>query len=352
MSQQIQPQASAALAMALAAAAEKANNKYLIDNLLRKLSAEAANAGIQFRVNQLVNQPVNQSVNQPVTPFFTTPSMNNISSHNFNSIVPQLLNKQCLKYEQPIIHTLDSHSHNINNVELDLEERLAISRKRNREHARRTRLRKKAKLGALQIRVKDLETENLTLQKRIEECSIASILLGLSSKELSQQEKEEIASSRDDTQNGDGTIEGNGGRKNVAPGPLKLIIGGKTTFVGGGLKSYINWKKGTFIDEDGVQQHLTNDQLENLRRERNRMHAKMTRHRKKNHLEKIQKTVEDLEAENSRKKEILSKVSQKHFGEASQKHFGVASHNDGCSDSESSQESKVPQVMGAATVIA
>ena len=66
-------------------------------------------------------------------------------------------------------------------------ERLARSRERNREHARRTRLRKKAQLQALQSRVKELQEESRLLKQTVEECSIASILLGLSG----QQEEEE-----------------------------------------------------------------------------------------------------------------------------------------------------------------
>lgn len=61
------------------------------------------------------------------------------------------------------------------------EKRLARSRERNREHARRTRLRKKAQLEALQARVVQLTEEGRLLKQSIEECSIASILVGLSS---------------------------------------------------------------------------------------------------------------------------------------------------------------------------
>jgi hypothetical protein len=58
--------------------------------------------------------------------------------------------------------------------------------------------------------------------------------------------------------------------------PLKIKINGKPTLIGGG-RTHINWKSGVYVDENGTHRQLTHDQLEALRRERNRMHAKMTR---------------------------------------------------------------------------
>ena len=59
--------------------------------------------------------------------------------------------------------------------------RLERSRERNREHARKTRLRKKARLQALQSRLIDLQQEHSVLKQNVEESNIASILLNLSS---------------------------------------------------------------------------------------------------------------------------------------------------------------------------
>jgi hypothetical protein len=47
-------------------------------------------------------------------------------------------------------------------------------------------------------------------------------------------------------------------------------------------------------------------------RERNRMHAKMTRDRKKNFIATIEKTVQDLESTNQRVKQVLAKVTDTH----------------------------------------
>ena len=65
--------------------------------------------------------------------------------------------------------------------EENAEKRLARNRERNREHARRTRLRKKAQLEKLKLKAKGLEDEGVRLKQSIEECNIASILLGISS---------------------------------------------------------------------------------------------------------------------------------------------------------------------------
>ena len=43
------------------------------------------------------------------------------------------------------------------------------------------------------------------------------------------------------------------------------------------------------------------------------MHAKMTRDRKKSFIATIEKTIDTLESNNQRMKDVLSKVSQKHF---------------------------------------
>ena len=63
----------------------------------------------------------------------------------------------------------------------DAAERLQRNRERNREHARRTRLRKKAQLQSLQARCSELKEEQEILRQKVEERNIASILLGLGS---------------------------------------------------------------------------------------------------------------------------------------------------------------------------
>jgi len=205
--------------------------------------------------------------------------------------------------------------------EEDAEDRLLRSRDRNREHARKTRLRKKAQLQALQSQVKELQCESRKLKQTVEECSIASILLGLSSG--GSKDQDEISdlnslSKNTDTERTFFTM--NGKRKrflsdagDCGPQPMKLNIKGQPTLVGGGNgKAHINWKTGVYLDEDGVEKQLTLNELEKLRRERNRMHAKMTRDRKKVFINSVEKTIKGLEADNKRMRGILAKQAQGH----------------------------------------
>lgn len=202
----------------------------------------------------------------------------------------------------------------------NVEERLARSRDRNREHARRTRLRKKAQLQGLQNRVKELQDESRMLRQTVEECSIASILLGLSSGD--NQEKDDAFSEIQDASNAETErtfFTMTGKRKRFVsdagdgPPPMKLKIKGQTTFVGGaGGKSHINWKTGVYLDENGEQKQLTSEELESLRRERNRMHAKMTRDRKKLFINSVEKTIAELEQNNKRMRAILAKQAVQH----------------------------------------
>jgi len=164
-----------------------------------------------------------------------------------------------------------SEDSNMEEEEEDAEKRLARSRERNREHARRTRLRKKAQLEALQSKVKGLENESRLLKQSLEECSIASILVGLSSG--SQQQTVTDALLDVSTSKGPKVALFVGGKRKrfiseesveKPPQPLKLNIDGRITLIGGG-KTHINWKSGVYCDENGVQKQLTQDQLETLR---------------------------------------------------------------------------------------
>eukprot|EP00978_Attheya_sp_CCMP212_P008228 scaffold19232_cov50-Attheya_sp.AAC.9 len=205
--------------------------------------------------------------------------------------------------------------------EEDAEERLSKSRERNREHARRTRLRKKAQLEALQTMLVDLQNKNRVLKQNVKMCSIASILIGLSSGSQSASD-DDVADSAlvEDKSDSLPMTPVNGKRKRFVsecseepvPHQLKLTIKGKTTIIGGG-KTHINWKSGVYCDENGVQQQLTQEQLKVLRRERNRMHAKMTRDRKKSFISSIKNAITRLESENKELHETLARQAEHHF---------------------------------------
>jgi hypothetical protein len=60
----------------------------------------------------------------------------------------------------------------------------------------------------------------------------------------------------------------------------------------------INWKNGTVITLDGIERRLSNEEMEEMRRERNRVHAKLTRDRKKLFTSRIQQMISTLERQN------------------------------------------------------
>ncbi|KAL3918604.1 MAG: hypothetical protein SGILL_004157 [Bacillariaceae sp.] len=210
--------------------------------------------------------------------------------------------------------------------EEDAERRIARSRERNREHARRTRLRKKEMLQNLQTKVQRLQGESKVLKQSLEECSIASILVGLSTGDERESQIQALVAEASQIQNNEILKVVAGKRKrflsdaDVAEGadprtssqPLEIEINGKLTKIGGG-RTHINWKSGLYKDENAMEHQLTNEQLESLRRERNRMHAKMTRDRKKNFVSTIQKTIQQLESSNQRMRAVLADVVDSHF---------------------------------------
>jgi hypothetical protein len=239
---------------------------------------------------------------QPTSILF---SSNNRNHHRRNSSTPIMEHDSDNDDQQRLQHVEDddalldnsnrthNHHHQSGHVsgeefegeegeEEDAEKRLARSRERNREHARRTRLRKKAQLDALQIKAKGLEEESIILKQSIEECSIASILVGISiTTDANKTVTDTLLDvSNFDKNNGTGSrgssprisLALGGKRKRFisedamerAPQPLKLNIDGQSTLLGGG-KTHINWKSGVYCDENGVQRQLTQEQLESLR---------------------------------------------------------------------------------------
>jgi len=198
----------------------------------------------------------------------------------------------------------------------DEAERISRNRERNKEHARKTRLRKKEQLQALKTRVTELEAEGVRLKQEVEACNVASILVGLSSGNVSDDGVVKTSASPSPTSFG--AFLSGGKRKRFmsidgedsSPPPMKLNIKGQITLVGGSgndSKTQINWKSGVYYDANGIRQQLTQSELEDLRRERNRMHAKMTRDRKKCYVASIKRVITKLEEENRQLRESLKK---------------------------------------------
>eukprot|EP00560_Eucampia_antarctica_P007885 CAMPEP_0197825984 /NCGR_PEP_ID=MMETSP1437-20131217/3005_1 /TAXON_ID=49252 ORGANISM="Eucampia antarctica, Strain CCMP1452" /NCGR_SAMPLE_ID=MMETSP1437 /ASSEMBLY_ACC=CAM_ASM_001096 /LENGTH=314 /DNA_ID=CAMNT_0043426219 /DNA_START=50 /DNA_END=994 /DNA_ORIENTATION=- len=225
--------------------------------------------------------------------------------------------------EDGFLHSNARMHMNLAPFENEAEQKLAKSRERNREHARCTRLRKKAQLQGLLNKLEKLQAESQMLKQTLDECKIASILLGLSSGDTCKKTKSMFDIDLNNLNAGENSSHLclTGKRKRFVsdasesgPQPMKLVIKGKTTLVGGsGAKAHINWKTGVYVDEAGTQKQLSSDELDKLRRERNRMHAKMTRDRKRNFVSTVNRSISDLELENKQIKEILKRQAQDHL---------------------------------------
>ena len=142
-------------------------------------------------------------------------------------------------------------------------QRILKSRERNREHARRTRLRKKAQMQELQQRVKILEDERKALRQSIEKCSIASILLGLSGKSLIDEERG-IATTSEEVSIAS-LISKRKRLATVDSSELIITVNGIETALNSNSKAHVNWKTGVYTDDQGVEHHLSRVELEAIR---------------------------------------------------------------------------------------
>ena len=151
------------------------------------------------------------------------------------------------------------------------------------QQARKTRVRKKEHLQSLKNRVCELEDEGRQLRQSIQECSVASILLGLSScsssavtPDIDVDASATSSTSSSCTTNFGACLAGGkrkrfesiDGEKDAVP-PMELNIKGTICLVGGnndgGGKSHINWKTGVYMDVKGRPQQLAKTELEELR---------------------------------------------------------------------------------------
>ena len=165
--------------------------------------------------------------------------------------------------------------------EEDEDERRCKTRERNKEHARKTRARKKEQLQTLRARMNQLEAESRLLKQSIQECGVASILLGLSGLDgstcSSSGDNSEILSATSESLDSHSLQPPLYGCKRTRflsldeeePTPqMELKIKGQVTLVGGTGKegkTQINWKTGVYIDENCKLQQLTKYELETLR---------------------------------------------------------------------------------------
>jgi hypothetical protein len=184
-------------------------------------------------------------------------------------------------------------------------------------HARKTRQRKKEQMQTLQGRIDELKQEQIRLKQSINEKQTASILVGLFSTEdeakrnMSQRSdpvvEELLLRSQEDIPD-----------TTKIPELPALILPGN------------HHKKGhTSVDssqscssfdapKDGIDYDLlgkdrskcTAEELDRIRRERNRMHAKRTRDRKRIFMDKMEDICKKLEAENGLLRNHLTSLDE------------------------------------------
>ena len=193
---------------------------------------------------------------------------------------------------------MSTHSHHTANCfdandidEDEDDERIIKGRERNREHARKTRLRKKAQLQELELKYRTMLAERQTLNQQLQDRNVASILLGLSSsapptitesssvstpssstvEQSNHARVEDILEHNVELATGSTDVPVMTCRKRGFPevqlptniSPLSININGIPTAITS--KSHINWKTGMYCDEMGRQSQMTPQQLEDLR---------------------------------------------------------------------------------------
>lgn len=298
-----------------------------------------------------------------------------------------------------------SKDNNVNNISEDLptDEKIEKSRERNREHAKRTRLRKKALIEGMKGKLLELQNEAAKLQQLFEESNTANILLCLSTKsdpshldaikrspseislnsvtdELLKQSDTYIKSENPISVRGN-IIEQLRSRVRAEAAQQLLVNAARskpqnvstsksssstTTPVGlqiPGLsfdndghslgsdsadiefisnvdnnlitdklpmelddvesdegedfetmqpvaEGVVNWKNGTMVLSEGSVRKLSPKEIEMYRKERNRIHAKLTRDRKKLFTSRMQQMINSLERQNTSMRNRLKALAR------------------------------------------
>jgi len=175
-----------------------------------------------------------------------------------------------------------------------------LSRERNRIHARKTRQRKKEQTQVLQSKAEELKEEQICLKQSINEKNTASILVGLLTKEKScgnliEDPVVEELLCRPAEEIPDAS---------KLPELPALILPGQHKSKKMMSSESVTSKQD--LPDDGIDYELlgkdrskcTPTELDQIRRERNRMHAKRTRDRKRLFMEEMAEMCKRLEDEN------------------------------------------------------
>jgi hypothetical protein len=188
-----------------------------------------------------------------------------------------------------------------------LDDRKTYSRERNKMHARKTRQRKKEQMKTLENQVEVLKSKQVDLKRLIEEKHTASILVELHLKcgenstvmdprveELLKRRTEDIPDS-----------------SKVPELPALILPGQHNSTRHGHTEVVIEYPDDGINYELLAKDRATCDQaeLDTIRRERNRMHAKRTRDRKRIFVEEMESIIKKLDDENTLLEDHLESIS-------------------------------------------
>ncbi|POM79162.1 Hypothetical protein PHPALM_3236 [Phytophthora palmivora] len=191
------------------------------------------------------------------------------------------------------------------------EEKLRVSRERNRLHAQRTRIRKRELLESLKERIEALQDEYELLKQAYDFHATAVCLLRLGNvvDVPCVQKLEQVGVNATEDRDEDGQL------------CEKHESDEETQEHDKDCKEDACTCLGTQLNTNGKRPYATNNMLvcskeerERVRRERNRLHARRARLRKKLVLEKSQQAVHDLRERNDRLRSRLSVLVSSIYG--------------------------------------
>lgn len=194
-------------------------------------------------------------------------------------------------------------------------ERLQRSRERNKMHARKTRQRKKEHMQILEARVEELKKGQINLKLQINEKNTANILLGMFAVHSREENGVHIDAKVEELMNR--ATEDIPDASKIPELPA-LILPGQHNKRRGQSAPGNEQLATTQYPNDGIDYELlgkdrsrcTPAELDKIRRERNRMHAKRTRDRKRIFMEKMEEMILQLESENGLLQQQLERISE------------------------------------------
>ncbi|CEG39297.1 aureochrome1-like protein [Plasmopara halstedii] len=198
--------------------------------------------------------------------------------------------------------------HNTNEMSEE-EEKLRVSRERNRLHAQRTRIRKRELLERLKERIEALQDEYELLKQAYDFHATAVCLLRLGNVRNAPcvQKLELVGMNSTEDRDEDGQLCEAINLSHESDGDVEIDETHEQEFNINGKRSYMS----TMSSNSMV---CSKEERERVRRERNRLHARRARLRKKVVLERSQQAVQDLRERNDRLRNRLNVLVSSIYG--------------------------------------